>query len=319
MLNFDYQLNSKAKMNLLEFNDYFPTEESCQLHMRKGREGAGITCKRCGGTKHYWVNSLLRWECAGCKACMTLKSGTIMEKSHLPLRIWYMGIHLMTATKKNISALEMQRQTKWKRYEPIWYMMHKIRASMGKRDSRYQLKNAVEADDAFFEVVDLERDKDKGLKRGRGSEKQASVLIMVESAPNPSQDKVYKKDRVIGYAKMLVMNKLKAKDIDQEVELAIHPESTVLTDGYKGYAGLHDIVSDHVPMIVLPKEASIMLPWAHTVISNAKRGLLGIHHSIGKEYLQNYLSEFCYKLNRRYFKADLFDRAIVAAISDVWY
>ena len=305
-------------MRLLEFNNFFPTEESCVVYLRKKREEAGIVCKRCGKEKHYWVNSLLRWECAGCKACITLKSGTIMEKSHMPLRVWFMAIHLMSSTKKNISALEVQRQVGWKRYEPVWAMMHKIRAGMGKRDALYQLKNVIEADDAFFKVYNIERDKDEPLKRGRGSQEQASVLIMVESEHNPEQDKKYKKGRSVGYAKMLVMNELKVSDIDMETELGIHPESKVLTDGYKGYNGLAGIVSEHVKMIVPPKEASKMLPWVHTMISNAKRGLLGIHHSIGKEYLQNYLNEFCYKLNRRNFKTDLFDRLMVASISNTW-
>jgi hypothetical protein len=242
-----------------------------------------------------------------------------MEKSHMPLRIWYMVMHLMTSTKKNISAAEVQRQTKWKRYQPIFDMMHKIRASMGKRDSLYELNNVIEADDAFFVAGDAEKDKRETLKRGRGSQNQASVLVMVESAPNPGQDKAYKKNRAMGYAKMLVMNELKAKDIDQEVEMSINPAATVLTDGYTGYVGLKDIVSEHVPMVVPPKEAHIKLPWVHTVISNAKRGILGIHHSVTKEYLQNYLNEFCYKLNRRNFKTDLFDRMIIAAISDTWY
>src|ERR1035437_4431629 len=114
-------------MKLLELNNFFPTEESYVIYMRKNREAAGIICKRCGKELSYWVNSLLRWECASCKACITLKSGTIMEKTHMPLRMWFMVIHLMTSTKKNISALEVQRQTGWKRYEPIWSMMHKIR------------------------------------------------------------------------------------------------------------------------------------------------------------------------------------------------
>ena len=306
-------------MNLLEFNNYFPTEESCQVDIRKKREAQGIICKRCGGKRHLWVNTLLRWECSECKSCTNLKAGTVMEKSHLPLRVWYLAIHLMTSTKKNISALEMQRQIGWKRYEPIWYMMQKIRASMGKRDSGYLLKNEIEVDDAFFVTVDLERDGKEPKKRGRGSQKQAQVLVMVESTPNLRQIKDYKKKRVMGYVKMLVMNELKTEDINQEVELAIHPDSTVLTDGYKAYSKLQQVVAKHVPMKILPEDAHKKLPWVHTMIANAKRGLLGIHHSTSKEYLQNYLNEFCYKLNRRNFKSALFDRMIIAGISDTWY
>lgn len=73
----------------------------------------------------------------------------------MPVRIWFMCIHLMTSTKKSISVLEMQRQLGVKRYEPIWYMMHKIRLSMGKSDSKYSLEGNIEVDDAFFEIVEI--------------------------------------------------------------------------------------------------------------------------------------------------------------------
>jgi hypothetical protein len=306
-------------MNLIEFANIFPNEEACIEHFRKKREATGISCKRCAGAKHYWLKGIHKWECANCRSRTNLKSGTMLEKSKLPVRIWYLAIHLMTSVKKDFSAKEMQRQLGWKRYEPIWYMMQKIRTSMGKRDSNYSLKGEIEMDDAFFIVVDLERDDDEPLKRGRGSQRQAQVLVMVESQPNPKQKKEYKKNRVMGYVKMLVMHELKTGDINQETELALSPDATVLTDGYRAYARLQEVIKKHIPMKIPPTEAHKKLPWVHTMIANAKRGLLGIHHSIGAEYLQNYLNEFCYKVNRRNFTSDLFDRMIVAGVSDTWY
>ncbi len=45
----------------------------------------------------------------------------------------------------------------------------------------------------------------------------------------------------------------------------------------------------------------------------------GVHHSINKKYAQNYLNEFCYKINRRNFQSDLFDRALIAGAESVWF
>ncbi|MFN8134987.1 MAG: transposase, partial [Bacteroidales bacterium] len=61
------------------------------------------------------------------------------------------------------------------------------------------------------------------------------------------------------------------------------------------------------------------LPWVHIAISNAKRTLLGIYHKIKGKYLQLYLDEFCYKLNRRYFGERLFDRLTIAMTDNYWY
>ena len=55
----------------------------------------------------------------------------------------------------------------------------------------------------------------------------------------------------------------------------------------------------------------------HITISNAKRNLLGNYHKIKRKYLQLYLSEFVYKLNRRYFGERLFDRLIIANITAI--
>jgi hypothetical protein len=59
---------------------------------------------------------------------------------------------------------------------------------------------------------------------------------------------------------------------------------------------------------------STTLKWVHIAIANAKRNFLGIYHKIKGKYLQNYLNEFVYKLNRRYFKDAMFDRLIIASV-----
>jgi len=67
--------------------------------------------------------------------------------------------------------------------------------------------------------------------------------------------------------------------------------------------------------VVKPGEAMETLPWVHTVIANCKRELLCTYHSIGRVYLQAYLNEFCYKLNRRNFDTDLFDRLLICSVA----
>ncbi|MEM7373078.1 MAG: transposase, partial [Bacteroidota bacterium] len=61
-----------------------------------------------------------------------------------------------------------------------------------------------------------------------------------------------------------------------------------------------------------------LLPWVHIMISNAKRWIDGIFHHVNQKYFQNYLNEFCYKQNRRYFNERLFDRLLIAAATLYW-
>jgi hypothetical protein len=80
-------------------------------------------------------------------------------------------MYLLTATKKSFSAKEIQRQLGHNRYQPIWEMLHKIRAVMGLRDDEYQISGEIELDEGFYESVSLSPTKEN-KKRGRGSQKQ---------------------------------------------------------------------------------------------------------------------------------------------------
>ena len=74
-------------------------------------------------------------------------------------------------------------------------------------------------------------------------------------------------------------------------------------------------MKEHIHQVIRPKEVGKVLPWVHIAISNAKRLLLDIYHDIRPEYLQNYLNEFCWKFNRRFFGDALFDRLMLAAVA----
>jgi hypothetical protein len=129
---------------------------------------------------------------------MSIKSGTVLENSKLSYQYWFIAFHLMTSTKKTISALEMQRQLGHDYYECIWAMMHKIRLVMGKRDDLYQLSDESEIDESYFSTKHIfEKDEFTGqqenLKRGKGSQKKTSVLVM--ASQKRIKRKLIKKDQ----------------------------------------------------------------------------------------------------------------------------
>ena len=310
-------------MNIFNFVKTFKTEKACINYIKDLRLENGITCKKCNKKeKHYWLKSVNKFQCSVCRSRTNIKSGTIMEKSKLSIQMWLTAIHLITTTKKSFSALELQRQLGISCYETVWYMLLKIRIMMGKRDSKYTLKGDIEVDDAFFETYNDRIQKDqhgqKILKRGRGSQRQSKVLVMVESTPKYHEIK-NKKKRVMGYVKMSVVDSLDSKTINYELNKGLDKESTIYTDAYKGYNKALDVVDGHIQDVVEPKEAMIKLPWVHTIISNSKKMTLGIHHFVKSKYLQSYLSEFCYKLNRRNFEyRDMFDGLALACIDSSW-
>ncbi len=302
-------------MNLLNFVDSFPDEASCKAKFKEYRDHQGVVCPKCGCRDHYWKKGKECYECKKCRTRQSLKSHTVMHGSNLPFRYWFIVIHLLTSTKKSFSAAEIQRQLGHKRYEPIWLMVHKLRSVMGKRDELYSLSGVVELDEGFFTTERDEEDKDKPLKRGRGSQRKTKVAVLAESTPVEGEKTKKGKPRKVGHLKMVVINDLKSPTIDKVVRENIHKDATIDSDDSNSYTNLKTIVKEHNPKVIRPKEVGKMLPWVHIAISNAKRILLDIYHDVKPEYLQNYLNEFCYKFNRRYFGERLFDRLMIACVS----
>lgn len=305
-------------MRLIEFFEHYPDEESCKAAFKAYRLQEGVTCKKCGGTSHYWKKNREQWECKGCKHRTTLKSGTVMQGSRLPYQYWFIAMHLITSTKKSFSAKEIQRQIGHKRYEPIWAMMHKLRSVMGLRDGLYQLGEEIELDEGFFETVSITRDKTEPLKRGRGSQRQSTVSVAAESRIDERNHdpKTHGTKKSVRYLKMTVVQSLKKEDLAKVVKEKVKKNTKIVSDGSNCYNGLkqdYDLDSKVVPK----NEINTILPWVHTAISNAKRLLLDVHHRIDDDFLQNYLNEYCFKFNRRYFD-NVFDRLMVAAVSNRW-
>jgi len=297
-------------MNIIKFIEDFPDEHSCKEHLKGIRENQGLVCKKCGSKQHYWLKAKYQWQCAECNFRTTLKSGTMFENSNLPLRSWYLAMAFMSFSKKGISARELQRQLNHNRYGTIWSMMHRIRSAMGKRDNLYQLEGMVEFDEGYFSTETSERAK-QNLKRGRGSQKQTNVAVMAESTPLEDIE-TGKTSKHVRYFKMKVLESHLSNSIDKVVKENFDEKCIVFSDKSTSYVNIADYVEVHVTEKSTRETTVKSLPWVHIAISNAKRTLLGIYHKIKGKYLQLYLDEFCYKLNRRYYGDRLFDRLAMA-------
>jgi len=220
---------------------------------------------------------------------------------------------LMSVTKKGFSAKEIQRQLGLKRYEPVWQMTHKIRKAMGNRDARYTLEGMIEMDEGYFTVACGEIEQSQGI-RGRGAVGKANTLIMAESVPLECIE-TGEKSKSCRYFKAKVLDTHLSKEINQTVQKTIDNQSIVFSDKSTSYVDIADFVELHITEKSNEQTSKETLRWAHITISNAKRNLLGNYHKIKRKYLQLYLNEFVYKLNRRYFGERIFDRLIVANIT----
>jgi len=218
----------------------------------------------------------------------------------------------MAMAKVGVSISEMQRILEIRDYKTAWLMAHKVRKAMADRDAGYSLAGLVEMDESFFGP--------KGSKKGRGSERKSTVLCAV------SLYRDRKGEERPGFAHMRVVDNASAKTIENFLErLGYGPMNqerknllkAIRTDGWRSYgkAIKGQNLSHYKVVLQDPKAAGRLLPWVHRVISNAKAVIRGSHRGVSEKHLQSYLSEICYRFNRRFWERELFDRLIKACVS----
>ena len=157
-----------------QFEESFPLgdDEAPKAYLKARRWPSGVRCPRCGNEAVYDLPSRKwHWQCTKCAPGgstgyrFSVIAGTIFENTNKPLRDWFKVVHLMTTSKKGISALQIQRQMGFGSYETAHSMCHKIRAAMMKPQEK--LGGIVEVDETYVGGDDKNRHWDK--KKGKGA------------------------------------------------------------------------------------------------------------------------------------------------------
>ena len=211
-----------------------------------------------------------------------MTAGTVLHRTRLPLRFWFAAAYLVTTPTPGFSAVQLQRQLGLARYETAWTMLHKLRRAM-LRPERDRLSGVVEVDEAYVGGVE------EGRRGGRQRDSSKSIVAGA----------VEVRGRGSGRVRLAVVEDLSAASLVPFVEASVEPGSTVLTDGWQGYAPLR-AGYDHRPATVGdPRNASLLLPRVHRTFSNLKTWLKGTHHGVSGKHLPSYVDEFVFRFNRR--------------------
>ncbi len=158
--------------NLMEFDEWFSTEDACEAYLIAISWPEGFRCPRCGNDRA-WRRRRRVMLCGSCRHETPLTAGTIFHKTHKPLRLWFKAIWWLTSQKYGANALGLKRVLGLGSYEMAWVWLHKIRRAMG-RPGRDRLNGIVEVDESYIGGFE------EGV-RGRRAEKKAIVAIAAEA------------------------------------------------------------------------------------------------------------------------------------------
>ena len=117
----------------------FTDEDKARAYFEEIRWPNGVTCPHCGNANSARIYSIaanaakkiragLR-ECQDCHGQFTVRTGGVMESSHVPLTKWALAYRLLASSKKGMSAHQLHR-TLGVTYKTAWFMAHRIREAM---------------------------------------------------------------------------------------------------------------------------------------------------------------------------------------------
>ena len=283
---------------LFEFQEQFRDEEDCWEAIRRMRWPHGFVCPRCQGRGSYRLHTRRLDQCRSCRHQVSPTAGTLLHRTRVPLRTWFLAIFFVARHKKAISALQLQRDTGLGSYQTAWTLLHKIRSTLAHRPE-FRLTGLVEGDETYVGGATT------GGKRGRGAPNKTLVAGAVE-----------RREHSAGSLRLCVLAHASSEELGAFVRGVIDArEATLLTDGWRGYAHLGSSGVDHRPQIqATPARAAEVLPWIHTVFSNLKTWLRGTFHGVSAKHLPHYLMEFSYRFDRRAKQDQLFHFVLRRAV-----
>ena len=274
-------------LSLIEVMDMFPTEDAARAWFEGIYWTAGRCCGHCGSirTREASHKTMPYW-CSDCRSYFSVKTGTPLANSNIPLRKWAIAIYLCMTSLKSVSSMKLHRDLQISQ-KSAWFMLHRIReAWMPEGGTSYS--GPVEVDETHM-----------GGKRKNMSNAKRKALANTGRGPVTMTTVVGAKDRATNAVSARVVADTTKATLQGFVTEHTAPDATVYTDeaaAYKGMPRTHEAVNHSV--------AEYVRDQAHTngiesFWSMLKRAHTGTFHKMSVKHLQRYVSEFAGKHNVR--------------------
>lgn len=279
---------------------HFSDPAVCIEFLKNLRWPDGVTCPYCNGKEHSYIKTTRVWHCKACKKRFSIKVGTVMEDSPIPLQKWLPCFWLITSAKNGISSYEIHRALGVTQ-KTAWFMLHRVRLAMH-NGTIEKMSGTIEADKTF--IGGKARNMHKHVKaekiQGRGASGKEVVLGLLDRGERKDAESKKKKIGKHSTVRVKHVPDTTAATLQGEVKANVEAGSEVFTDAAHAYQGLSpEYVHEFVDHAIAYVEGNVSTNGLENFWTLFKRSINGTYVSVEPFHLFRYLDEQSFRFNER--------------------